>query len=381
MSSTKESGDYSFLSLLCLGFAVILRSSSLREAARTVAFTGVILLISFVLGKVSRKGPSLPRIFSFEAIVFTVAIGLFESFLILVPSDRISGFSIIDEVLYALLFIPLLADRMERRLQIKLGRTISLFFLFAVTILSLSAIRELGAVGTLWGIEITFGLFGRTAYLAHDSSAALILAAWVIAMRLLMRRHGGDSPSFSRDGNAKVDVPYLDVQLEKKQFQIAVALLSTTLLLGAAVFPGAFGLIILGLPAFLLPLLTIVAQALIIGAIASLNGKEVSRFAETIRHPFVLPLQTAVVLLPIRFLFEKEPNMPELLKNGVLYLASLILLWIFILVLISFIRTFKRKMLFGRRPKSVDGLPFVFILAALGMIVLTAFLGGYGVAV
>jgi len=373
MISAKDSGDFSFTSFLCLGLTVVFRSSALREASRTVVFAGIILLLSFVFMKIRPQTNTLPQILVFEGLSLCLAIGLLEAFALIVPSDAISGSAIIGEVMFALIFVPLLADRTERHPDISLGRTVEVFLFFAFAILSISVIRELGAVGTIWGIEVTSGIVGKTPFLAHDSSAALIVAAIIIAMRLFLRRRGGDSLSFPGDRLGKMEVPYLDAQKEKERFGIALAALFATLVMGALVFITDYGLRHLGLPAILLPLFAVFFQTMVVGLGALSSGIHLSRFAETFRRPFLIPLQMAVVLLPIRFISENEAGMSQIRRNGVRYLTSIVLLWIFILGLISFIRTFKRKMLFGRRPKSVDGLPFVFILTALGMIVLSAF--------
>jgi hypothetical protein len=321
------------------------------------------------------KGLSLPRIFFCEFAATVLAVSVFEAFVLLVPTDQSAGYAVVGEVLYAFLYIPILADRLEKRSTVALGRTAMLVLAFTITILALSAIRELGSAGTFWGIEIFPAVFGQTPYLAHDSSAALILAALLIAVRLFLRRHGGEGFSFGSEQGTKVEVPYLDDRLEKEQFRNSAALLFATLLLGAAVLAAVYGFSLLGLPVFLLPPLAVVAQALMIGLIMSLTGKSPNRFAETIRRPFLLPLQAAFVLLPFPYIFENEWSKSAFLNDGLRYGVSLIILWLFSNALLAFIRTFKRKMLFGRRPKSIDGLPFVFIVMSLGLIVMTAFAG------
>ncbi|MDD4094745.1 MAG: hypothetical protein PHP22_00675 [Oscillospiraceae bacterium] len=372
MSDARPNETASFTTLLCLGAVIVFRSATVREAAETALFSAVILLLCAIFRKVGEKGLSLPRILFCEWTATVFAVSVFIAFALLFPSERSTGFAVVGEILYAFLFVPIVADRLNKRSHTELGRTGLLWLIFAVTILSLSAVRELGSVGTLWGIKVLPGIFGRTPYLAHDSSAALILAALLIAARLVIRRHRGEGHSFMTDRELMIEVPYLDVRLEKEHFRIAFILLLGTLLLGAAVFSGVYILSILDLPAFILPPLSVTVQALIVGLLMPLIGKGMNRFAEVFRRPFLLPLQAAVVLLPLRFLFEKGPGTGALLANGLRYLVSLILLWFFCVGLFAFIRTFKRKMLFGRRPKSVDGLPFVFIVMSLGMIVLTS---------
>ncbi len=371
MSDRESNEATSFTTFLALGTVIVFRSATVREAAETAVVAALILLLCRVFRKTGNEGITILRLLLCEGVATVVSLFVFIGSGMLFPSGHNTGMAVVGEILYAFLFVPMIADRIKIHRNTSSGRTIILALLFSVTILSFASVRELGALGTMGGEKIAVGFFGKTPYLAHDSSAALILAALMIGTRLILRRHGGEGRSFTGYSDRKAGVPYLDAVIEKEQFRIASLLLLGTLLLGSLVLLAVYVSKIFALPAFLLPPFAVLAQAGLVGLSMVFRGIYTSRFAETIRRPFILPLQAAVVLGPLPFLFENGPV--SLTYDGLRYAVSLLVLFFLCAGLVSFVRVFKRKMLFGHRPKSVDGLPFVFIIISLGLIVLSAF--------
>ncbi|MBN1891403.1 MAG: hypothetical protein JW780_01370 [Clostridiales bacterium] len=379
MINERTNTEYSFISLICLSFVIVFRSASVPEAARTVVLAGIVLLLRLAFLKMSDKQISASRIFLFEFVVLAAAVGVSEGFWRMGLFDQAADTSMITEVLYALFFVALLGERPERRAQISPGGTIKLFFSFSVVLISMSVIREFLAEGTAWGISVHAPFAGYFPYMAHDSSAAIMLSAVIIAMRLLMRRSKKDClglESANRDIE-NTRLPYLDVRAEQDAFLVSLILLGLTLLIGTTVFGSAYAISVSGLPVILTPLAAVVLQAIIMGIALSIKRKERNRFSETVKRPIIIPLQTAVLFAPIELIFERDIDVTGLLSHGLRYFVSLILLWLFVVGVTSFIKTFSRKMLFGRRPKSVEGLPFVLILTALTLIALTAFAGAF----
>lgn len=379
MTDERTNTQYSFILLLCLGFVIVFRSASVPEALRTAVLTGLVLLLRLVFLKMNDKQISAFRIFLFEFVLLAAAIVVSEAFRRIGVYNQAADASMTTEVVYALLFVVLLGERPERRAQISLRGTVKLLIAFSIVLISMAAIREYLAEGTVWAISVRAPFSGRFSYMAHDSSAAILFSTILIALRLLMRRNNKDCfglESANRDME-DLRLPYLDVRSERDAFRVSLALLGLTLLIGASVIGSVFAINAFGLSFLLMPMVVVVSQAIIMGIALSVKRSERTLFSETVKRPFTIPVQAAVLLVPIELFFERKINGSVLLSQGLRYIGALILLWLFIVGVTSFIKTFSRKMLFGRRPKSVEGIPFVLIMTALTLIAMTAFAGAF----
>lgn len=354
---------------------VVLQSASLREASRAVVFTVVFFLLSSLVMRTAGSGITIPRILLFEFLAAASAVGVTAAFIYLIPPQSVSNEPAFADMLLCMILVPIAADRSLKRERLSGGRTTALVFVFSVLILTLSLVREFFTVGSIWGYPISSGMIGRFPYLSDDSSAALIVAAFLITLRLILRKMNS-TLRIPEDEEDKVgEVPYLDAEKEREQFTEMVLLLVITLLMACAVFGFVLLLQFLALKPFLLLVFIVPAQALIVGPVSVFARRRRGSLLGKTGGVFVLPIQLATVLLPIDIVFGSALQLTDPVRQGTRYLSLLLLLWILACLLRTFVITFKRKMIFGKRPKSIEGLPFVFILTALAMIILSAFAG------
>jgi hypothetical protein len=362
-----------YLSIVFLGAIIVFRSSSLQIAARSVISLAILLILWQILLFLRVWIPSVPFIVfsSFTA----VAVGTITAELLtLIPVLGMTAEKgMLPEQLYPLFCVPLLAFQAEHRVTEVRQQVIKAFFTFAGVILLFASLREMLGSGKLFGIRIMPELFTGMTVFSHASGAAFMLAGIIILVQWICRRNGREDLVFTNPEreNSSGDVPYLKTVLEKTYLRASLLFLGATLLSGT--YPLVMHVLVGVSDKTLLYLLpaTALIQGVMIGLTVLFSRSLRASFLNMYLRSIIIPTQTMVLLLP--FYFPKIKNiLPDRFDFSLIYyFAYLVVGCFFVCMTMLFIRTARRRLIFGRRPLFVDGLPLSFILLGICLIVIS----------
>ncbi|NLW89260.1 MAG: hypothetical protein GXY43_06025 [Clostridiaceae bacterium] len=373
MTDSKSSRPFSFYTLLCLGLIIIFRSGSVHEAIRTTAVVGLLLLFRFSFASVGYKLFTRVLIAEFFAIGSAIVVSVFYARLF-PPGPQEYG-SIWIEVLYALLLVPMVSERIDRKKERGSLPVALLFVGFTVTILLFSAVREICSSGTLADIHTGLGVERSIPYLENDSSAALGLSALIILFRLILRKKNRDIfDVYAKDGKDRANrVPFPEIHRERAFFGYLLSLFLFILFFGLLSYAAAYGLWVFGQSAVLIPPTVVLIHTVFAAVFFLFSRKKSEKGIEDIPKSFLFPAQVGIVLYLLSYFFSQAEMSSGILLSVARYTVLILLFWVFLTGLVSFIRVFNRKLIFGNRPNSVDGLPFIFLMIAIALIVLSSF--------
>lgn len=375
MNEVKAISEQYYLSTIFLGALIVFRSSSQQIAVRTIISIAALLIIWQILLFMRAVISAVPIIVisSFTA----VAIGTIASeFLSLIPAlGMTSAIGILPEQLYLLFCVPVLVFQAEHRIKEVRHRTVKTFLAFSGVLLLFSAVREMLGSGMFFGLRIMPEVFPGMTFFRHASSAAFLLAGAVILFQWIYRRTGKGEISFTNQANdnSSVGVPYLQAALEKSYFRISFRFLGITFLSGAG--PVAVLMLAGGSNKMLLYLLpaTVITQGVMIGLIYLFTRSLRGPFLDMCLRPYIIPAQTLFLLLPFYILEIKIMSPDRAITFLIFYYLYLFASCFFVGSTMLFIRSVRRKQIFGSRPVFVDGLPLAFVIMGICLIIMSGF--------
>jgi len=375
MKKGTASPDQYYLSIAFLGALIVFRSSSQQIAVRSIlSLAALLILWQFLLFLRAVIAP-IPLIVFTSFIAVVIGTITSELFLQIPFLGITTGTTMMPEQLYLLLCVPVLVFQAEHRIAEVRHRTLRAYLVFSGLIILIATIREFLGDGALFGRRILPEMFPVMTMFRHVSSAAFLLAAIMVFAQWIIQRTGKGNLSFVNQAkdNTSDEIPYLQIAREKSYLQVSFLFLLATILSG--MFPMALLILFgnVGIPLIYLLPATVLAQGIVIGLIYLLSGTLRSTFADLCLRSMIIPMQTMVLILPF-YLTKIEMITPErAFWCLALFSVYLIAGWFFAGSTMLFIRVVKRKLIFGKRPNFVDGLPLSFIMLGISLIILSGF--------
>lgn len=365
-----------FLTIGTYLFVTVFHSSTLLSAAAAalcvlLVQSAAYLILPFLVGKTKHV------MLTYAAVIFAVITAVLVYRLYsFIPIAGISlSFLPFQDPSFVLLLIPLFVDQAKSPQDYRAKSALKQAALFTGMIVLVSFVRELLGSGSIAGVRIAGQGFMPFPLLAHTSGAAFLLLLITLICLTVYRRITGnplvldvltETGSSNRQPilNRREDLDRLYTALLCLLIVIPVQL--CLCLLSVFVLPYDFPYDFLLVFAVLLEALTGLFLYLITGR----NNAYVNRI---LTLPWLLPVQTLAVLLP----FSLSLRNIFLEKGTGWGLAVLFLYigcsWIFVSGLLLFIRSVKRRLLFGKRPELLSGLPLLLLFTGLGLMILSGF--------
>ena len=366
----------SFLTMGTYLFVILFHSSSLLSAAAAalcvlLVQSAAYVILPFLAGKTERV--MITYTAAIFAVITAVLICRLYSF---IPLTGISpAFLPFQDPSFVLLLIPLFVDQAKSPQEYSPKAAVKLAALFLAVILPVSFLRELLGFGSIAGVRVTAEGSHPLPLLTHTSGAAfLLLLITILSLyiyRLITGKHQvldvlDESAASNRQPvlSRREDLDRLYSAL--LSLLIVIPVLLCLYLLAVFALPSGFAFDLMLVFAVLLQGMA----ALFLYVITGRNNTYINRFLSL---PWLLPVQTFAVVfpfsLPMRNLF--------LGKGAIGGLAVLVLYigcsWIFVSCLLLFARSVKRRLLFGKRPEILNGLPLLLLLSGLILMILSGF--------
>ena len=240
------------------------------------------------------------------------------------------------------------------------------FLYYAISGLFLSTIREIGGSASFCGLSISALGKAPVPFLGHTAaSALLVLLDLVLLPGILSSEEQANRILQTEEGLLR---KYHPISLSKEQ-QIV------KLFLCVLVYDVLFGV----MGALALPNLPgewrhpthVVVLSTLFSLILFTLIVRLFRQGETLdEYRYVPLLGVLTTSLPLIFFmrdvaFTDESKMKEIL----LWISVMIGVWIALVVVISFIRVIHGRLLFGKRPRTLEGVPFVILNVTLALMV------------
>lgn len=363
-----------YVAVTSLCTAIVLRSSCLQMAVRTVISFTVLMLVWKLLMLVKSKMPAIPFVVfaSFVAVIVGTITSEFFSGISFWGMD--ASKALLPEQLYLLLFVPFMVFQADNRLHKGRGMILKVFPVFSGVILLVAAFRELLGNGAIFGRNIMPEVIPEIELLRHSSGAALLLAAVIALSQWISHRKGSGSKflTYPADDISSAKIPYLQIDCEKRFVSVSFLFLVSTILSG--IFPMVlFVFIGSSTPLkYLLPV-TVLTQGIVIGLIYLLSGPLRDTISDMCFRYMILPIQALLLLSPFYFENPGRITSSSMISSAISYSLYLSAGWFFVFAVIVFLKTVRRKLIFGRRPAWIEGLPITLIMVGICLIILSGF--------
>jgi len=365
-----------FLTLATYMSVIVFHSSSLISAM--AAALGVLLIqtAAFILFPFLCRWVN-GKLFPFLSVIFTVifAVLIYRLYDMIPLSGIISSTVLFPDPSIILITTPLLIDQANHPDEYRSRRFVTCGVVFVGMLLLVSFLREVLGFGSVFGKRVISEGSEPFLLLTHAAGAAFLLLILILAALFVYRQITGTNLVLAVTEDA---IPYIRQPVLKKEeefYHLETALMSLLFFVPALlslymvesyVLPSDFS--------FDLYLVVVVmAEILTAALLYLLFGKTRKSIQNLLQIPWFIPVQTMLLMLPYSLSAKgmiNEGKMLDGLEGRLIYAASTFILTMCMLL---FIRSIKRKLLFGNRPEILAGLPFLLLLAGLGLMILAGF--------
>ncbi|MEI8201003.1 MAG: hypothetical protein WCG21_13160 [Eubacteriales bacterium] len=376
MDATVGITRHTFLTMGTYLCVVVFHSSSLLSSAAAIlsvlAVQAAAYLIFPAIAKLADK-----KLMTFVTVLFTAVMGvlIYRLYGILPISGISVSFLPFQDPVFLLVLVPLLMDQAQYPDKYPLRFVLKQAGLFAGMMLFVSFIREILGYGTLPGTRIFAEGLQPMPLMAHTAGAAFLILLLMLSVLYLYRRITGTRQVLSviEDSGTSSKQPVL---IRKQELEYLYSALYC-LLITATVMISLYLLSVFVLPAdipFDIILMTaVVLQGMMMGLVRLLSGRNNPNISRILLLPWLIPVQTLVLLIPYSQEFRGFLTGKGTIHGLVGLLFYLACSWIFAVSLLLFIRSVIRRLLFGKRPEILSGLPLLLLFTGLGLMVLAGF--------
>ena len=358
---------------LCI---ILFRSSSLLSAAAAAVCVMLVQAAAYLILPVLAR-QSDKKLLIYVSVLLSAVMGVLIYRLYgMLPINIITkSFLPLQNPVFLLILVPLLIDQAKSPDKYPLRLAWQQAGLFTGMILLVSFIREITGFGTLLGIRVIPEGLLLLPLMTHATGASFLLLLLILAALYLYRRITGTRRVLSVL-EAPGQYPRQPVLYRKKELEYLYSALFS-LLFTAPVMIGLYLLTVFVLPADtsfdIILLLAIVLQGISLALLHLLSGRNGPNFSRIILLPWLIPVQTIVLVIPFSQEIKAFVMGKGLLSGSIGLLLYLVCSWILAVIFLLFIRSVKRRLLFGNRPEILSGLPLLLLLTSLGLMVLTGF--------
>jgi hypothetical protein len=284
----------------------------------------------------------------------------------------LSGDSVIlSNPSFLLIAVPLFISQAENRsaysFSFVIKSFVGFFLFFAVT----SAAREALGYGTFFGISLFSGQEALFPFFTRISGAAFLVLSLLLVCLIAYRgaaRHkvvlDMDMPFYQRQ-------PVVDQESRARGLRLFLAFFIVTFF--AAILLYAFCVFIFrpAYPLFLI--MTILLLGTIEAIIYVLFSKNKDFRSSYFDKTYLFPIQAGIVAFPATVFSSFDPGRENLLLYFLLIALYVLAACCSAVLVLLFIRSLRRKALFGKRPEIIVGVPYLFLILSLCLMVLSGF--------
>lgn len=367
---------HTFLTMGTYLCVILFHSSSLLSSAAAAVSVLVVQAAAYLIFPAFAKLAD-KKLMTFVTVLFTAGMGVLIYRLCgMLPLSGISlSFLPFQDPVFLLVLVPLLIDQAQYPDKYPLRFVLKQAGLFVGMILFVSFIREIFGYGTLLGTRVIAEGLQPLPLLAHPTGAAFLILLLTLSALYIYRRITGtpqvlsvleESGTFSRQPILirKQELEYLYSSLYS--LLITAPVMISLYLLSVFVLPA-------DMPFDIILMIAVILQGMVTGLLHLLSGRSSPNISRILLLPWLIPVQTIVLLIPYSQEFRGFVMGKGTINGLVGLLFYLACSWIFAVSLLLFTRSVKRRLLFGKRPEMLSGLPLLLLFTGLGLMVLTGF--------
>ena len=334
----------------------------------------VLTALFFLVNRIAFRKISNPRIcwgiFAFSAAILGEAVGALSR--ILPFTIPMPSFFLLPCATFLFLSAPVFYE-ISHSEETGIDKACANAFLFyAIDGLLISVVREVLGLGAIVGYQMSFMKSLKIPFLSHSSGAALLVLFSLILMTVL-KSHDTQARWILRvEESGDVSYPGISLPREKQTIGMILSLLIYSLLSG-----GIGSVVILYAPAEMRRPEHIVLYATIITALVFtliIKGFKLSEFVDEQR--FLPLLAIIMVSLPMVY-YQNRLNAVETvdLKGFiVMWIILVVGVWLSFVACLFYVHVINGRLMFGKQPRCLEGVPFVIVHILLALIVLMPWL-------
>lgn len=323
-------------------FLLLNREVFLRVSNKRISW-GVFLITAALMGEgVYFLSPYLPASFSSE------------------------GFFLLPASTFLFLSVPMF-DYFDAEHQISLPEIWRGFFYFVPAGIVISMLRELFGNASVCGVYFESLTRYEIRFFAHTSGSALLVLVSLLFLYFL-KNGESDTPTVmdTKEQRSRIFRP-ISLAKEKRFLLLSLCLLIYVLLFGAIGI-----LLIFHVPSFLhqpahIVLLSSVVSTLLFTLIV--KGLKQSETLDEYNYvPFLSVITTSIPLI----FYMRDLVLPSDVSTGmrILWWSALTVgVWLFSVAVIAYCRVINGRLLFGKQPRCLEGIPLIVLHVLLAMIV------------
>jgi hypothetical protein len=358
---------------LCI---ILFHSSSLSSALAAAVSVLLVQTAAFIIL------PVLYRRFAGINLTYAaVSLTVFAAVIIyrlygLVPFDGIMQPSVLfPDFIYLLILVPLLVDQAHSSGRYRTRITLIQAAMFIGMMLTVSVCREILGFGTFLGVRVFPEGTQPLPLLTHASGAAFLILILTLLALYLFRRISGRSKVLAvlDESLPSAGQPVLNRKRDLGNLYAALISLLVVSIVMLSLYFLALPAMPFKIPFDLILILAVVLQGVVLLILYWVTGRSNEYISEILHLSWLIPLQTYVLVLPFSsstrsLLYDR--GVPGGLFALFIYVVCS---WIFGALLLLFVRSVKRRLLFGNRPEILSGLPLFLLFMGLGLMIAAGF--------
>ena len=376
MNATVGISKHTFLTMGTYLCVIVFHSSSLLSSAAAALCVLVVQAAAYLifpaLAKLADK-----KLMTFVTVLFTAGMGVLIYRLYgMLPISGISlSFLPFQDPVFLLVLVPLLTDQAQYPDKYPLRFVLEQAGLFAGMILFVSFLREIFGYGTLLETRVIAEGSQPLPLMAHPTGAAFLILLLTLSVLYLYRRITGTYQILSvlEESGTNARQPVLVKKQELEYLYSALFSLLITALVMISLYLLSVFVLPVEMPFDIILMIAVILQGMMMGLLHLLSGRNSPNISRILLLPWLIPVQTIVLIIPYSQEFRGFLMGKGTINGLVGLLFYLVCSWIFTVSLLLFTRSVKRRLLFGKRPEILSGLPLLLLFTGLGLMVLTGF--------
>lgn len=361
-----------YITLITYLLITIFQSASLEVcilSALTVVITQLILfpVLPLIAARISK------RFLPFVAALLASVIGTALSFLLNTGFGFVftSGSVFFPNPSFILIAVPLFVSQAENRSDYSFPFVMKGILGFSFFLLVTSALRGVLGFGTLLGVSFFSGETGPLPILTHISGSTFLVVSLLliclILYRMVAKRHvvlDMNLPFYQHQ-------PVFDMSSLSRELRLFFALFLVTFLTAVPLYAFSFFVFLPEYAYFLS--VTILVLGIVQAVFYLLFSKNQDFCSSYFDKKYLFPVQAGIVAFPAGIFFPLASGK----EHGILLFLMISFFILFACcveaAVLLFIRSLRRKALFGKRPEILQGVPYIFLIFSLCFMVLSGF--------
>ncbi|HAU50975.1 MAG TPA: hypothetical protein DCW43_04310 [Clostridiales bacterium] len=364
MTETKYISLKQYRIFLSFALLLIFTTGTVPAFCSAVAQTVIFVLINLIVfSRISNKRVCWGIFLSVAALMGE---GMYFLSPLLPKSFYGDGFFLLPASAFLFLLAPMF-DYINEERKISAVDSLHGILFYVISGILISVIRELFGQASLLGVAVPSMSRWQIRLFSHTSGSALLVLG--IMVILAWWKNMDEDERWILETSEKKSKIYrpISAKTEKRFILLLICILVYDLLFGAI---GAA--VIYAAPASYNKPAHIVALSALTSLLLLTLLIKVFRLSDALDEYFYVPLLTVVMTSTPLIVYTRYLDIPDSTAAAVKiawWAALMVGVWLFTTVVVAYIRSIHERLMFGKQPKCLEGIPLVVLHVLLAMIV------------